>query len=319
MTITDSRNCVFENAVFRQTEGCYLINIDHSANIDFSKCQITDNKAEGTDYSSIFDVSESENISAADCIVKNNSTEWFIFNSSGFRISNTPLDDNHFQQGDSYREQNPYSEYYDSINSINALHSLEKLAGKAGEYDWKDEYRKNVTALEKLQQNDDNYEVEYLLGQYYALGNEYNFDQTWDKAEECYKKAISLAPDSEDAHLALADLYFGACIDETEKFSRKNLDFIYTPEDRRSPFMEKALLEYLTAVKVADANVAPKVFYRILAICCFEGEFDLALQLTDKLVTWYPQDQSYRSCLKLARELSAKQTIPEQIKISVQE
>lgn len=157
----------------------------------------------------------------------------------------------------------------------------------------------------------------FLLGQYYALGNEFNFAKTWDKAEQCYKNSISLNPDFVEAHIALADLYLDECIAETTENSGKDLVFVYTRKKQQSPLMEKTLNEYLIAVKLSNINVAPRVFYRIFAVCCFQGEFDKALQFAKMLVASFPENRSYRACLKFAQNLLAKKTIPEQIKISL--
>lgn len=317
MTIESSRNCVFENATFRQNQGWYLINLDHSANISFSKCQINDNKAEGSDYSSIFDVSDSENISVNDCTVQNNMAEWFIFKSSGLQVKNTPLDDNTFKRGNSYQEENPYSEFYDNINTIFALQLQENLLGEPGNPNPKKEYQKMITALEKMQKNDDNDEVEFLLAEYYALGNKLNYAQTWNKAEQCYQKSISLNPDFVQAHIALADLYFERCIAENTELSGNDLVFVYTLKKQQADLMPEVLKEYLTAVKLSDKNVAPQVFYRIFAVYCFQGEFDKAIQFAKMLVALFPEERSYQDCLKFAQNLLTKKTIPEKINITL--
>lgn len=320
MNIRQSKNCLFINSTFTENDGSYLIYIEGAENIRFSGCRIDNNIALGTDYSSIFHVSESADVVVENCSVEDNIAEWFIFYGTGLTVTNTPVDNNLFYQGYSFSETYKYHEYYSKLRYLEHLRTVGGLAGTDTRKEIQKIYTEKINALLAMEQAQEasDPELEYLLGSYYTFAYQAGLLADRRKAEERFQGILAKDPLCTPAYIKLGDLYFQECItQELERFSGDKLGFVFKKKLRINDkkLMEKALAEYLEAVGVEEEygleGIAPAVHYRIMVLYCFTGKPGTALEYAKWLAAINPEQ--YGKCLDTLGELAKKKRMPRKI------
>ena len=95
MTIKESKDVVFNNSKFRNTEMFDLINISDSKNVLFNSCEISDNETISNEH--IFNLGNVEpKLIVKDTVIKNNTAGYLQKYKEDIYFSNITSDNNNF-------------------------------------------------------------------------------------------------------------------------------------------------------------------------------------------------------------------------------
>jgi sulfur relay (sulfurtransferase) DsrF/TusC family protein len=98
MTLTSSKDILFENCLFEDNGVYDLVNITSCENINFKNCSFEKNRTESSTYS-LFKISSSSTIKLENCFVESNAADYFCNDSKALILQNVEINHNDFVKG----------------------------------------------------------------------------------------------------------------------------------------------------------------------------------------------------------------------------